>query len=326
MSDKESKEPSKEVTPEKEKDVDAGNDTQQSSSDIDEIIDKIAENLNIEKKDEDSKVEVNIDGVVEYIKNAKNIITMAGAGISTSAGIPDFRTPGTGLYDNLSKYNLPYPQAIFDIDYFKENPTPFFILAKEMYPGNFNPTPTHYFIKLLHEKGLLLRHYTQNIDTLERVTGLPDEKLVEAHGSFNNGRCIECGKEYSSAWIKEKIFEDTIAICISCGGTVKPNITFFGESLPERFFTCADEDFDKCDLLIIMGTSLKVMPFASLVNHVSGECPRVLINRDEAKFTGKDNVRDVFLKGDTDTFCKQIVKKVGWQAEFDEISKTKISL
>ena len=99
---------------------------------------------------------LDVDGVVEYIKDgrAKNIIVMAGAGISTSAGIPDFRTPGSGLYDNLQKYNLPNPTAIFDIGYFAKNPKPFFTLAKELYPGSFNPTPSHYFVKLLEEKGI----------------------------------------------------------------------------------------------------------------------------------------------------------------------------
>lgn len=79
----------------------------------------------------------------------------------TAAGIPDFRSPGSGLYDNLQKYNLPYPQAIFEINFFRENPKPFFVLAKELYPGVFKPTFGHYFIRMLQDKGLLLRHYTQ---------------------------------------------------------------------------------------------------------------------------------------------------------------------
>ena len=79
------------------------------------------------------------------------------------------RTPGTGLYDNLRQYRIPYPQAIFDIDYFERNPKPFYTLAKELYPsGKYRPNYVHYFIRMLHEKGLLLRLYTQNIDGLER--------------------------------------------------------------------------------------------------------------------------------------------------------------
>src|ERR1700754_5350784 len=114
-----------------------------------------------------------------------------GAGISTSAGIPDFRSPDTGLYANLARLNLPYAEAVFDINYFRNNPLPFYTLAHELFPGKFRPTITHAFIKLLHQKGKLHRCYTQNIDTLERMAGVPDFKIIEAHGSFASHRCIE---------------------------------------------------------------------------------------------------------------------------------------
>lgn len=78
------------------------------------------------------------------------------------------RTPGTGLYANLEKYSIPYPEAIFNIDYFSNNPQPFFSLAKALYPGSHRPNYIHYFIHMLHLKGLLLRMYTQNIDGLEK--------------------------------------------------------------------------------------------------------------------------------------------------------------
>ncbi len=136
------------------------------------------------------------------------------------------RTPGTGLYANLAKYDIPYPEAIFNIDYFSDNPHPFFSLAKELYPGHHRPNYVHYFIRMLHQKGLLLRMYTQNIDGLEKreikiqrsitsllnvkfavlsikmcftlsvVCGIPDDKLVEAHGSFANAACHLCYTPY----------------------------------------------------------------------------------------------------------------------------------
>ena len=106
------------------------------------------------------------------MEQRESVVVMAGAGISVSAGIPDFRTPGTGLYDNLQKYDLPEPTCIFDINYFRKNPRPFCMLAREMYPGTFRPTPAHFFIKLLEMKGVLKRCFTQNIDTLERVAGI----------------------------------------------------------------------------------------------------------------------------------------------------------
>ncbi|XP_041969747.1 NAD-dependent protein deacetylase sirtuin-2 [Aricia agestis] len=277
--------------------------------------------------------EVSLDGIVEWIKSerCKNIITLAGAGISTSAGIPDFRSPETGLYHNLQKYNLPEPQAIFEINFFRQNPKPFFALAKELFPGNFKPTISHYFIRLLHEKGLLLRHYTQNIDTLERGAGIPEEKLVEAHGTFYTSHCLECRKQYPLEFIKDKIFGDEIPICLECPGVVKPDIVFFGESLPHRFQDCLQEDFQKCDMLIIMGSSLEVQPFASLIDMVPDWCPRLLINREKAgvrspllRLMGimggglqldEDSVRDVARLGDCDDGCQDLADRLGWGDE-----------
>ncbi|XP_017695082.1 PREDICTED: NAD-dependent protein deacetylase sirtuin-2 [Lepidothrix coronata] len=150
--------------------------------------------------------ELSLDGVSRFLRSerCKNIVCMVGAGISTSAGIPDFRSPGTGLYANLQSYDLPYPEAIFEISFFKQNPEPFFALARELYPGQFKPTVCHYFMRLLQDKGLLLRCYTQNIDTLERVAGLDPERLVEAHGTFFTSHCLRpsCRQPYSLSWMK----------------------------------------------------------------------------------------------------------------------------
>lgn len=130
-----------------------------------------------------------------------------------AAGIPDFRSPSSGLYHNLEQYNLPHPTAIFEIDFFSENPEPFFVLAKQLLPEGFRPTPSHYFVRLLYEKGLLLRHYTQNIDTLERVAGIPGDKLVEAHGTFHTGKCLKCRKAYDLPWMKgNRLFIDLLSL------------------------------------------------------------------------------------------------------------------
>lgn len=116
---------------------------------------------------------------------------------------------------------------------------PFYELAKELYPGNFQPTATHYFIKLLNDKNLLLRNYTQNIDALERLAGIDDEVLVEAHGSFFNARCIEknCDLEYKHSTIRDAVMRGEVPKCTKCKkGLVKPDIVFFGEGLPQKFF------------------------------------------------------------------------------------------
>jgi len=279
---------------------------------------------------------LDLDGIVEYIKENANckIITMAGAGISTSAGIPDFRSPSSGLYHKLDKYNLPHPQAIFELEFFMKNPEPFFTLSRELLPEGFKPTISHYFIRLLWEKGLLLRHYTQNIDTLERIAGLPSDKLVEAHGTFHTGHCLKCRAPYTFPWMKEKIVEGTIPKCEECNeGVVKPDIVFFGEMLPERFQELADRDFVQADLLIIMGSSLVVQPFASLVDRVRTTCPRLLINKEKvgmqdrlSRFLGlrqglvfdtksAHGGRDVAWLGDCDTGCQLLADKLGWGDE-----------
>lgn len=100
----------------------------------------------------------------------------------------------TGLYDNLAKYELPKPTAVFDLAFFAENPRPFFHLARELYPGRFTPTPTHYFLKMLSDKGLLRRVYTQNVDTLERLADVPGEALVEVRACVCECAC-DCVRE-----------------------------------------------------------------------------------------------------------------------------------
>ncbi|XP_018946558.1 NAD-dependent protein deacetylase sirtuin-2 [Cyprinus carpio] len=290
--------------------------------------------------------ELTLDGVARYILSGKckNIICMVGAGISTSAGIPDFRSPGTGLYANLQKFNLPYPEAIFQIDYFKKHPEPFFALARELYPGQFKPTVCHYFMRMLKDKGLLTRCYSQNIDTLERVAGLEGEDLIEAHGTFHTSHCVSflCRKEYSMDWMKNKIFSEDIPKCDSCGSLVKPDIVFFGENLPARFFTTMKMDFPRCDLLIIMGTSLQVQPFASLVNRVSNSCPRLLINMEKTgqsefgmglfgfgggmDFDSDKAYRDVAHLSSCDDGCMALAELLGWKAELEEMVKREHAL
>lgn len=242
---------------------------------------------------------------------------MTGAGISTSAGIPDFRSPDTGLYANLARLDLPYAEAVFDIGYFRKNPLPFYALAHELYPGKYRPTLTHSFINLLHKKGRLLKLFTQNIDCLEREAGLPGELIVEAHGSFANQRCIECKTEYPEDQMKQKIADRDVPRCINkiCNGLVKPDIVFFGEALPESFHTNRSLPAT-ADLAIVLGTSLTVQPFASLPSFVSEETPRVLINLERVGGLGS-RPDDVLLLGDCDDGVRKFADAMGWRDELE---------
>ncbi|KAJ9122671.1 hypothetical protein QFC24_004099 [Naganishia onofrii] len=139
---------------------------------------------------------------------AKNVIVLVGAGCSVSAGIPDFRSPETGLYANLARFNLPAPEAIFDLSFFKTKPEPFFMLCKDLYP----------------------------VDTLETTAGLPRSAIVEAHGSFAKSHCIRCHRETSHEEMVERVRKGEVVRCKECGGLVKPDIVFFGEGLPTEFF------------------------------------------------------------------------------------------
>ncbi|TGZ72210.1 hypothetical protein CRM22_002221 [Opisthorchis felineus] len=276
---------------------------------------------------------VDLEGVAELIKSGtvKNIVTMAGAGISTAAGIPDFRSPKSGLYDNLGQYNLPYPMAVFTIDYFIENPEPFFKVAKGLYRPEAKPTLTHYFFRLLHEKGLLRRHYTQNVDDLERLTGLPEDKLIEAHGTFHTGHCSTCKKLYSLEFMAESVMNDKIPKCQakSCDGVVKPDIVFFGEALPDKFHTNVNPDFSVCDLLIIIGTSLTVAPFCMLVDKVGAGVPRLYINREVPEmglgcvpWDDPENRTDVFFRGDADDGVQRLSELLGWKEELLDMKRS----
>ncbi|KAM3625380.1 uncharacterized protein V6R79_011226 [Siganus canaliculatus] len=245
----------------------------------------------------------------------KKVVVMAGAGISTPSGIPDFRSPGSGLYDNLQQYDLPYAEAIFEINFFHHNPNPFFALSKELYPGNYQPNLSHYFVRLLHEKGQLLRMYTQNIDGLERLAGIPPEMLVEAHGTFATATCTVCLKKYDGEELRPDIMSGTVPKCSTCKGVVKPDIVFFGEELPRHFFKYMT-DFPMADLLIIMGTSLEVEPFASLAGAVRGSIPRLLINRDlVGPFAWRRRAQDVAQLGDVVGGVQALVDAVGWTQE-----------
>lgn len=260
-----------------------------------------------------------IEAVAEYIKSgrADKIVVMTGAGISTSAGIPDFRSPETGLYANLARLNLPYAEAVFDISYFREHPEPFYTLAHELYPGKYRPTITHSFIRLLHDKGLLLKLFTQNIDCLEREAGVPDDQIIEAHGSFARQSCIECKLSYDDDEIRSHIEARTIPRCHSCQGLVKPEIVFFGEQLPAAFFQARSLPAE-ANLAIVIGTSLTVQPFASLPQMVRDSTPRVLLNKERVGGIGS-RADDVLILGDCDDGVRKLAKACGWLEELEAL-------
>ncbi|RKO91904.1 DHS-like NAD/FAD-binding domain-containing protein, partial [Blyttiomyces helicus] len=145
-----------------------------------------------------------LDDAVRLLRESKNIIVLTGAGVSVSCGIPDFRSKN-GIYSRLDEFELEDPQEMFDLHYFRARPQTFYSFAKEIYPSNFKPSPSHDFIRLLEQKGKLLRNYTQNIDTLEQTAGI--ERIIQCHGSFATATCIECGYHVPGKEIEKDIMD-----------------------------------------------------------------------------------------------------------------------
>ncbi|KAJ3192670.1 NAD-dependent histone deacetylase sir2 [Irineochytrium annulatum] len=155
-------------------------------------------------------------------------MVLTGAGVSTSCGIPDFRSEN-GIYSRLTEFDLEDPQVLgmdavralfislkqmFDIEYFQYRP-------EEIYPKEFTPSASHRFIKLLESKKKLLRNYTQNIDTLENAVGI--QRVFQCHGSFATASCVQCKKKYKGEFLQKAIYSKQVQYCNKCeGGLVKP--------------------------------------------------------------------------------------------------------
>jgi NAD-dependent SIR2 family protein deacetylase len=216
----------------------------------------------------------------------------------------------------LQKYNLPFPEAVFDLNFYRKNPKPFLSLAKEIWPGvQHSPTLTHSFVALLSQKGLLLRNYSQNIDGLEFLATIPCHKIVECHGHFRSASCIDCRRPSDDC--KSIILEtNDFPTCNHCGGYVKPDIVFFGEGLPDRYMHLLPRDLDEADLLLIMGTSLMVAPVSMIPDMVDGTCKRVLLNKERMGNCHDDkDERDVIPEGDCDDSVRMFAKLLNWEDE-----------
>lgn len=238
-----------------------------------------------------------VEDALDKIKSAQKILVITGAGISTSLGIPDFRS-SKGFYSRISHMGLTDPQEVFDLDIFHTDPSIFYSIAHMILPPDNIYAPLHKFIRLLQDKGKLLRNYTQNIDNLEANAGIRHDKMIQCHGSFAFATCVTCGYQVPGETLYPTMRNKEIAYCPHCAkarqrlmnkddsyveesyGVMKPNITFFGEPLPRAFHDSINQDLRDCDLIISIGTSLKVAPVADIVDKVPADVPQILINRD----------------------------------------------
>ncbi|KAI8271793.1 NAD-dependent protein deacetylase hst1 [Colletotrichum sp. SAR 10_98] len=301
-----------------------------------------------------------VDDAVELLNKSQNIIVLTGAGISTSLGIPDFRSKG-GLYSQLEHLGLNDPQEVFDISVFKQDPTIFYTVAKDILPSTNRFTPTHAFISMLQKKGKLLTNYTQNIDNLEAKAGISADKMVQCHGSFATATCVQCGFKCVGDDIFPDIKAGKIPRCPRCiqnlrpngstkrkrsagterkrrrfssddsttddeydiptAGVMKPDITFFGEALPDEFSRrLTEHDRDKVDLVIVIGTSLKVTPVSEIVSWLPGNIPQIYISRQAVSHINFD----IDLLGDCDVVVSELCRRAGWPLQHEMVPEDQV--
>ncbi|KAL8712291.1 MAG: hypothetical protein Q9220_003442 [cf. Caloplaca sp. 1 TL-2023] len=308
-----------------------------------------------------------IDDAVDLLKRSKNIIVLTGAGISTSLGIPDFRSKDTGLYSQLQHLGLSDPQEVFDISIFREDPTIFYSVAKDILPSTSRFSPTHAFIKLLQDKGKLLTNFTQNIDNLESHAGICAENLIQCHGSFATATCVECGYHVKGEEISSDLKAGRVARCDRCirnirlskpfglkrkrstngfsvakkkrqdyedstddedydiavAGVMKPDITFFGEDLPETFHDrLVQHDKDLVDLVLVIGTSLKVAPVSEVSGFLPAETPQIYISREPCQHVDFD----IDMLGECDTIVTELCRRAGWDLQHEMIKDSNIDV
>ncbi|CAM9909071.1 unnamed protein product [Pylaiella littoralis] len=257
-----------------------------------------------------------LDKLLDLLRTCKRVVVVTGAGIRrdvVSCGIPDFRSEN-GVYDLVSRLDLGLSCAeeLFDLEFFIDDPEPFFKFAKVLYPGNYVPSLTHRFIKALETRGKLLRNFTQNIDGLEAQVGL--KKYVACHGSFLTASCLKCKKKRKAEDIREEVMQQEVPRCPSCRGVVKPDITFFGEKLPGSVKRAVEADHKKADLLLVLGTSLKVQPVSRILQHIPKHIPQVLVNRELIRPPKKiSDGFDLHLLGDCDDVIQYLCGRLGWE-------------
>ncbi len=185
------------------------------------------------------------------------VTVLTGAGVSTPSGIPDFRSPN-GIY---SKYE---PEALFGLEHFLSDPAYFYKFARDYLftMKNAEPNAVHKLLKELEDRDMILGVITQNIDMLHEKVGMKSLALV--HGSMASGHCLSCGKKFTlDEMIKRSNEDENGVVRCDCGGIVKPDIVFFGESLPSREVKKAHNMLENSTLVIAMGTTLVVYPVGS---------------------------------------------------------------
>ena len=196
---------------------------------------------------------------VELIRQAKHVVALTGAGISTPSGIPDFRSPDSGVWDKAD------PMEVASIYAFRNNPGVFFEWIRPLTDTIFNarPNAAHFALASLEANGRLQATITQNIDLLHTEAG--SQTVYELHGSLRSATCQGCHTKFDCLPLWQQYASDgRIPTCANCGHILKPNVILFGEMMPALILRVAQEEAKRCDLMLVAGSSLEVAPAGDL--------------------------------------------------------------
>jgi NAD-dependent protein deacetylase/lipoamidase len=205
-----------------------------------------------------SRASAAVERLAELVRESRRTVALTGAGVSVPSGIPDFRTPETGLWANVD------PMEVAHIDVFERDPARFWSYYRPRFHalGDKAPNEAHEALAELERRGLIEAVVTQNIDRLHRAAG--SREVVEVHGSIATSTCRSCVASYGMEEIDVLFDADGVARCAACDGAVKPDVVLFGELLPEEAMRRAQELAEGAELMLCVGSSLVVHPVAGL--------------------------------------------------------------
>jgi NAD-dependent deacetylase len=230
--------------------------------------------------------------LAELLGRSRRAVALTGAGVSVPSGIPDFRTPETGLWAKVD------PMEVAHIGVFEREPERFWSYYRPRFQalGDKEPNRAHEALAELERRGLIEGVVTQNIDRLHRAAG--SENVIEMHGSIETSSCLECGTAYGIDQVDELFDERGVAVCPACGGAVKPDVVLFGEFLPEEAMARATELAEGADLMLCVGSSLAVHPVAGLPQLTLARGGRLaIVTKGETPYDGDAELK---LEGEVD--------------------------
>jgi NAD-dependent deacetylase len=228
--------------------------------------------------------------LAELIRESQRTVALTGAGVSVPSGIPDFRTPGKGLWEKVD------PMSVATIDAFHRDTKRFWDFYRPRFHmlSDKEPNPAHEALARLERRGLLEAVITQNIDRLHRKAG--SERVIEVHGSIATASCTSCEGSYEIQEVESLFDADGIATCRCCAGKVKPDVVLFGELLPADAMAEAERLCASAELLLCVGSSLEVYPVAGLPELTLTQGGRIAILTQSS--TPYDSQAAVRLDGD----------------------------